>query len=188
MRIYGVNVDNLIDRESELQILRRLRRKNIGPRLLGCFSNGRFEEFFHAETLKPHHLRDPSISVQIAKRMRELHEGIDLLPLEREEGPFVWQNIEKWQKQCEQIVTWLDTQTKEQGSEGMDRPPFVCGTEWPRFIGVLKAYREWLFNHYGGLGKLKEYLVFAHNDVCSSQREKAALLTMTRRNTAIFCG
>jgi choline kinase len=165
LRIYGTNVDNLIDRESELQILRRLRRKNIGPRLLGCFSNGRFEEFIHAEPLKPNDLRDPSISIQIAKRMRELHEGIDLLPLEREDGPFVWLNIDKWEKQCEQTVTWLDTQAKEHGGESMSRPPFVCGTEWSQFISTVKRYHEWLFDKYGGADKLKQNLIFAHNDV-----------------------
>lgn len=99
--------------------------------------------------------------------MRELHEGIDLLPLEREEGPFVWQNIEKWQTQCEKIVTWLDTQAEEHGTEGMHRPPYVCGTEWSQFMKTLAAYRDWLFKQYGGLEKLKEHLVFAHNDVRS---------------------
>jgi choline kinase len=186
LRIYGVNVDNLIDREAELQILRRLRRKNIGPRLLGCFSNGRFEEFFHAEPLKPYELRDPSISVQIAKRMRELHEGIDLLPLEREEGPFVWQNINKWQTQCEQIVTWLDMQAKEHGTKGMNRPLFVCGTEWSQFIKTVKTYRDWLFNQYGGIDKLKEHLVFAHNDV-RVQMQREPYVDNCRHNTATFC-
>lgn len=166
LRIYGVGVDNLIDREAELQILRRLRRKNIGPRLLGCFSNGRFEEFLHAKPLKPNELRDPGISVQIAKRMRELHEGIDLLPLEREEGSFVWCSIQKWQKQCDRIVAWLDTQVKENEAERTSRPTFVCGTEWPQFISVVNKYRDWLFNQYGGSDKLKEHLVFAHNDAC----------------------
>lgn len=175
-------MDNLIDRESELQILTRLRRKNIGPRLLGCFSNGRFEEFFHAETLNPHDLRDPAISVQIAKRMRELHEGIDLLPLERADGPFVWQNIFKWLKQCQQIVTWLDTQTQEHHGEGLDRPPFVCGTTWSVFLTTLNKYHDWLFNQYGGTEKVKQGMVFAHNDVSRLSEQVCAQL-LTRIDT-----
>lgn len=51
LRIYGPNVEHLIDRENELMILRRLAAKNIGPKLLGYFDNGRFEEFLHAKTL-----------------------------------------------------------------------------------------------------------------------------------------
>lgn len=166
LRIYGVGVDNLIDREAELQILRRLRRKNIGPRLLGCFQNGRFEEFLNAKALDAKDLHDPAISVQIAKRMRELHEGIDLIPLEREEGSFVWCSLGRWKKYCERIAMWLDSQAKEHEGEVGNRPLFVCGTEWPKFAEVIDKYRDWLYEQYGGADKLRDHLIFAHNDVC----------------------
>ncbi|GAB7349742.1 hypothetical protein MBLNU459_g0475t1 [Dothideomycetes sp. NU459] len=110
LRIYGPQVEHLIDREAELQILRRLARKHIGPRLLGTFNNGRFEEFFHARALTPNELRNPDTSKQIAKRMRELHEGVDLLERERDEGAFVWRNWDKWQQRVENVVSWLDSQ------------------------------------------------------------------------------
>ena len=126
--------------------------------VLGCLGVS------HAEPLKPHDLRDPTISTQIAKRMRELHEGIDLLPLEREDGAFVWQNITKWRKQCEQIVTWLDRHSKQRSDEA-ERQPFICGTEWPFFFQTVEKYREWLFDQYGGAYRVKQQLVFAHNDV-----------------------
>jgi choline kinase len=92
LRIYGPQVEHLIDRENELEILKRLSRKRIGPRMLGTFRNGRFEEYFNATTLKFEDLRVKDTSKQIAKRMRELHEGIDLLDQEIEDGPFVWSN------------------------------------------------------------------------------------------------
>jgi len=168
LRIYGVGVENLIDREAELQILRRLRRKNVGPRLLGCFQNGRFEEFLDAKPLTAKEMRDPLTSTHIAKRLRELHEGIDLLPIEREEGSFVWCSVNRWEKQCAPIVEWLDKQAKEDQAACADRPLFVCGTEWAQFASILNKYRTWLFDQYGGPDKLKELLVFAHNDVSSS--------------------
>ena len=96
LRIYGPNVDHLIDREKELAILRRLARKKIGPCLLGTFANGRFEEYLNAAPLTPEDLRCPDTSRQIAKRMRELHDGIELQEQERDDGPFVWQNWDKW--------------------------------------------------------------------------------------------
>ncbi|KAF1995613.1 kinase-like protein [Amniculicola lignicola CBS 123094] len=171
LRIYGPQVEHLIDREAELQILRRLARKRIGPRLLGTFTNGRFEEFFHAQTLTPKDLRVPETSKQIAKRMRELHEGIDLLPKERAAGPFVWKNWDKWVNRCEQIVTWLDQQVREQQQSGATLSPddwkhrgFVCGVEWPVFRKTVEKYRAWLDEQYGGEQKVKERLVFAHND------------------------
>ncbi|KAK8152981.1 kinase-like domain-containing protein [Phyllosticta citrichinensis] len=174
LRIYGPQVEHLIDRESELQILRRLARKRIGPRLLGTFSNGRFEEYLHARPLTPQDLRNPDTSMQIAKRMRELHEGIDLLPQEREDGPFVWRNWDKWVNRCEQITEWLDAQI-EQSSNGEAAVPdgklnawrrrgFVCGAQWKVFRATVEKYRRWVEEQYGGAEKLKDKLVFAHND------------------------
>ncbi|TID17976.1 kinase-like protein [Venturia nashicola] len=162
LRIYGSNVDQLIDRESELQILSRLGRKKIGPRLLGTFTNGRFEEFFNARALTPKELRDASVSQQIAKRMRELHEGVELLSHERDDGPFVWLNIDKWMPRCEQIVSWLDKHIE--AVDGSKNRPLVCGADWSLFRVTLEKYRTWLYKQYDGAENLKQQLVFAHND------------------------
>ena len=170
LRIYGPQVEHLIDRESELQILKRLARKRIGPRLLGTFENGRFEEFFHAKTLTAEDLRVPDISIQIAKRMRELHDGIELLHDERKAGPFVWQNWNKWVARCEEVITWLDEQVMAHTgpitsqSEAWKSRGLICGVEWSLFRGAVDKYREWLTN-LRGLSDIKQQLVFAHNDV-----------------------
>ena len=172
LRVYGPQVEHLIDREAELSILRRLARKSIGPRLLGTFTNGRFEEFLYAKTLTPKDMRIPETSKQIAKRMRELHDGIDLLEEERESGPFVWVNWDKWVARCEQIVTWLDKQilsasnshvssrTRSLKSRGL-----VCGVEWPQFRRTVDKYRRYIIDTHGGKKGIKEQLIFAHNDV-----------------------
>ena len=172
LRIYGPQVEHLIDRESELQILRRLARKKIGPRLLGTFTNGRFEQFFHARTLTARDLRVPETSKQIAKRMRELHDGIELLEEEREEGAFIWRNWNKWVDRCEEVISWLDNQTlaTKQGSplsrsEAWKKRGLVCGVEWSFFRRTVERYRNWLFDQYGGAAGIMQKLVFAHNDV-----------------------
>ncbi|KAI5367914.1 Putative choline kinase, protein kinase-like domain superfamily [Septoria linicola] len=171
LRIYGPQVEHLIDREAELAILRRLGRKRIGPRLLGTFANGRFEEYFHAKPLTPTELRDPDTSRQIAKRMRELHEGIELLDQERADGPFVWRNWDKWLARVEQVVTWMDRQVemmspdeKPSGNRAWLRRGYICGVPWNQFKAVLEQYRDWLKKQYGGTKKLHQALVFAHND------------------------
>jgi choline kinase len=112
LRIYGPQVEHLIDRESELAILKRLARKRIGPRMLGTFANGRFEEYFHAMPLTPEELRNSDTSRQIAKRMRELHDGIELTDKERNDGPFVWLNWDKWVARVESVVSWLDREVQ----------------------------------------------------------------------------
>ncbi|KAK0100529.1 hypothetical protein ONS95_006989 [Cadophora gregata] len=166
LRIYGPQVEHLIDRENELSILRRLARKKIGPRLLGTFTNGRFEEFFNAETLTFDDLRVESTSKQIAKRMRELHDGIDLLENEREEGPFVWLNWDKWVNNCEKVISYLDKEIlsgKESKDELWRSRGLVCGVEWPQFKAAIDKYRKWLDSYYGK-GGVNRRLVFAHND------------------------
>ncbi len=175
LRIYGPQVEHLIDREAELSILRRLARKSIGPRLLGTFTNGRFEEFLYARTLTAEDMRVPETSKQIAKRMRELHDGIDLLEEERDSGPFVWVNWDKWVDRCEHVITWVDKQIL---SQGQDQPVskskpwmsrgLVCGVEWPFFRKTVDKYRKYMIERHGGKKGIKEQLVFAHNDVCTS--------------------
>lgn len=172
LRIYGPQVDHLIDRDNELQILRRLARKRIGPRLLGTFINGRFEEFFEARTLTAKDLRIPETSKHIAKRMRELHDGIELLEEERSAGPFLWQNWDKWVERCEEVILWVDEKmisgkkgTAGTGADAMKKYGLVCGVEWSTFRKAVERYRKWLEAQYGGSEGIKNKLVFAHNDV-----------------------
>ena len=161
----------MIDRENELGILRRLARKKIGPRLLGTFRNGRFEEYYNAQTLTADDLRDVATSKQIAKRMRELHEGIELLDREREEGPFVWKNWDKWVDRCEEVIQYLDREVlsgkKKKGEPWRERG-LVCGVEWRVFKSVIDQYRKWLDEYYRAKGGVMKSLVFAHNDVSLS--------------------
>ncbi|KAI9705216.1 MAG: hypothetical protein M1820_005363 [Bogoriella megaspora] len=171
LRVYGPNVAHLIDRQSELAILCRLAKKRIGPRLLGTFANGRFEEYFHARALTPSELRSPATSKQIAKRMKELHQGIELEEREIRAGPFVWQNWDKWLNRCGRIVQWFDEKALEQSSKAttneLDIPAhafFVCGVPWEQFRDAVERYRRWLEGYYGGYQNIQEHLVFAHND------------------------
>ncbi|DAA74104.1 TPA_exp: putative Choline kinase [Trichophyton benhamiae CBS 112371] len=170
LRIYGPQVEHLIDREHELQVLRRLGKRNIGPRVLGTFKNGRFEQYLHARTLTTRDLRIPETSIQIAKRMRELHEGIDLLPEEREGGPGLWKNWDKWVHRCEKVTTWLDSEILADHNEGKSakepwrKRGFVCGVPWETFRGMVDRYRQWLAASFGGMEEITRRLIFAHND------------------------
>ena len=172
LRIYGPQVEHIIDRDNELSVLRRLARKKIGPRLLGTFANGRFEQYLNAITLTASDIRDPQTSKQIAKRMRELHEGIELLEEERDGGPAVWKNWDNWLPTVEAAVTFLDKKILS-GKLGPVRGPadawkergFVCGVEWPKFRAMVDKYRKYLDDRYGDPKIVRDHLVFAHNDV-----------------------
>lgn len=175
LRIYGPQVENIIDRENELSVLRRLARKKIGPRLLGTFTNGRFEQFLNATTLTAANIREPQTSRQIAKRMRELHEGMELLDEEREAGPAVWKNWEQWLPNVEPAITFLDKKILA-GNLGPVKGPadswkergLVLGVEWAKFKAMVEIYRKYLEERYGDPQVIRDHLVFAHNDVSNN--------------------
>ncbi|KAK4698987.1 choline kinase, partial [Phenoliferia sp. Uapishka_3] len=74
LRIYGPSSGSLISRRTELHILHTLSSAYaIGPRVLGTFTNGRVEEYFHSRALHKEEMRDGRISRWIGRRMRELH-------------------------------------------------------------------------------------------------------------------
>lgn len=174
LRIYGPQVEHLIDRDNELKVLQRLARKRIGPRLLGTFKNGRFEQYFNANPLTPAELREPDTMRQIAKRMRELHEGIELLSSERDGGPGVWRNWDQWLDTVGRIVTYLDQDFERGLPEGPRGASVVhswkangriCGVPWAQFKQMVIKFRTYLESHYKDRRALLERLVFAHSDV-----------------------
>ncbi|KAK9240890.1 kinase-like domain-containing protein [Lipomyces kononenkoae] len=171
LRIYGPNTSQIIDRSTELALLKRLSGQNIGPRILGIFSNGRFEKFLKAQTLNKEDIRFPDVSNVIAKRMRELHDGIDLTFDERSQGPGVWRTFDKWSIDAKVVLDKLDAKmTQVRGVEdaaGLG-PPWstkrVLRTDWKTFMEAVKSYKAWLGKEAGGTAAINKRLVFAHND------------------------
>lgn len=159
LRVYGLQASELIDRDAELAVLARLSLRKIGPKLLGTFTNGRFEQFLHARPLTKEELRDPEVSVQIAKRMRELHDGIPLLDEERRKGPSVWKNVKSWETPMRQRLAALSA--KEPGAVKR-----ILGVDTiDEFYAVIAKYKAWLYKQQGLTDEtILPELVFAHND------------------------
>ncbi|KAK5636243.1 hypothetical protein RRF57_011955 [Xylaria bambusicola] len=171
LRVYGPNVEHMIDRKNELSVLRRLARKRIGPRLLGTFANGRFEQYLNAITLTSEDIRDPEMSKHIAKRVRELHDGMEVLEDERDGGPAVLKNWDRWLPRVTEIMSFLDARITagnlgpvRSAADAWKERGLVCGTDWPTFKATFDRYRKLLFDRYGGSNVIREHLVFAHND------------------------
>ncbi|KAJ1655859.1 hypothetical protein IWQ61_004467 [Dispira simplex] len=96
LRIYGLGVEELVEREKELYWLARLSELGIGPRMLAIFRNGRIEQYLESTTLTRDDIRDPQTSQHIARRMCELHSIIRTFPPRAECKPEVWVNVDKW--------------------------------------------------------------------------------------------
>jgi choline kinase len=184
LRVYGPQVEHIIDRENELSVLRRLARKKIGPRLLGTFANGRFEQYLNAVTLTAEDLRDPDTSKKIAKRMRELHDGMELLEEEKDGGPAVLKNWDSWLSRVSQAISFLDEKILagnlgpvRNAADAWKERGLICGADWPTFKAMFDKYRQHLFDRYGGSKVVRENLVFCHNDVSSKGKYSLRAVT-----------
>lgn len=151
LRVYGPNVDSIIDRDYELQILARLSIHNIGPSLYGCFLNGRFEQFLdNSQTLTKENIRDWKTSQRIARRMKELHVGVPLTKNERKSSPIVWTRIENWMSKIEKSGWCID---------GSNIRRVLLVDSWKKFKEIVLKYRCWLNEFEPHVD-----LVFCHND------------------------
>ncbi|MCO5600887.1 hypothetical protein L7F22_055004 [Adiantum nelumboides] len=90
VRIYGDGCELFFRREDEICTFERMSQLGQGPRLLARFSNGRVEEFLNARTLKAVDLRDATISVRIATKLREFH----ILDIRGSREPKLWNRIQ----------------------------------------------------------------------------------------------
>jgi choline kinase len=183
LRIYGAHVEHLIDRTHELATLKRLSRHNIGPLLLGTFQNGRFEQWLDSHTLNRKEMRDANLSCSIARRMRELHDGVKLSFSERNSPPSVWTTLDKWLPRAREIIarrkrkltgrlshTNLPTlkslaEAKENGiTPDSWSDELILGRRWEMFELALGRYRLLMEEVYPR-EKLRHDLAFCHNDV-----------------------
>jgi choline kinase len=172
LRIYGAQTKYLINRAAEIHVLGRLAQKKLGPRVLGIFTNGRFEEYFSARPLTIVEMCETETSVQIAQQLRELHDGLPLNDKDLDSGPFIWCIWDKWVERCEEVCTVLDaeilksdrTADEGRGNSWRERG-LICGTEWAVFRRTVERYREFLYENYGGPEGTRTNLIFAHNDV-----------------------
>lgn len=154
LRIYGKNVDLIIDRDTELEVLIKLLQKKIGPRLWGIFDNGRIEQFLEGFiTLTRHQIRNPVISQMIGRRMKDLHYKLELDDRDRKGMPATWKFILRWMDLFERTIlpSWTNLDHRE---------AFV--TEYQLFRDAVLTYRKWLFDHYDD--DHSQNMRFCHND------------------------
>lgn len=157
LRVYGKNVDELIDRDSELKTLIKLSAKKIGPKLLGIFTNGRFEQFLEGFlTMGKEEIRDPVISQMIGRRMKNLHSMIELDDADKAlDLPIAWVQLIKWINLFE--TSLLPTYPDEKAIEDILLVP------WKKFRELVFAYQKWLLSKYDERNISANYR-FCHND------------------------
>lgn len=169
LRVYGVGCDQILDRQNELNWLSRLSHLNIGPKMLGIFGNGRFEEYLPSTTLTKDDLREPMISKQIAGRLFQLHSIVDLYPPNLNSDKLqVWQNIDQW---YHALSTELIHTLKKNSDWKEQIEKDLCLVQLRNEIELCKIL----------LSKNPSPTIFAHNDVSFVN-----LLPMTTREESQF--
>ncbi|SAM08851.1 hypothetical protein [Absidia glauca] len=152
LRVYGVGVDQLVDREKELAWLARLGRLNLGPRLLAIFGNGRFEEYVDSVTLNHHDIRDPATSQQIAQCLARQHAIIQIYPQPSSDPTLeIWKNVDKWYGLVKQLLPTLKQQHP-------DWAPLLDIYNFDRLGGEIERSKRIL-------SSVKSPVVFGHNDL-----------------------
>ncbi|CAI4055486.1 hypothetical protein N7582_000349 [Saccharomyces uvarum] len=170
MRIFGDNVDSIIDREYELKIISRLSLYNLGPKLEGYFQNGRFEKYIEgSRTSTQADFIDRDTSMKIARKFKELHCTIPLTPTERSDEPSCWKTFDQW-------INLIDTR-KEWVSDTESINENLRCSSWEFFLKSFKSYKHWLYNDSAFTSKLLRgddkdcmintglKMVFCHNDL-----------------------
>lgn len=156
LRIYGIGCEQVIDREKELDWLSRLSQLHIGPKLLGIFGNGRFEEYLPSTTLTSQDIRQPEISKEIAFRLNQLHSIVNDYPPEHHEPLEVWTMIDKWYTS---LLTESLVVVKEKHSHLKE--------EIEKHFDLVQLHKE-INLCKSKLSKTSGPIVFAHNDVSVS--------------------
>lgn len=136
LRIYGPNVLHLIDRDYETSVLSRLAHHRIGPRLLGQFKNGRVEQWLESVEVTSDEIRDRTVSRYIARRMREFHDFVTLLPPEMDKV-----------SATVNLDSWIPALPKERVSPSIKT-----------FLKHVQLYRDHVKTREGEV-------VFCHNDL-----------------------
>ncbi|KAI9023854.1 kinase-like domain-containing protein [Phycomyces nitens] len=151
MRIYGHGCDQILDRENELAWLARLSHLGLGPRMLGIFGNGRFEEYLESTTLSYSDMRQPFFSKQIASRLCQLHTIVEIYPPSAKEARqlSVWQNVHKWLATIQDIM-----------------PNLVKNEKWAAELELfdIDLLREEIDICQRLLKTIQSPIIFGHND------------------------
>ncbi|CAN7999097.1 unnamed protein product [Ixodes hexagonus] len=101
MRMYGqIHSEGGESTVTESVICTLLSERNLGPKLYGVFPGGRLEEYIPARALTIQQLKDPEISLLIAKKLGKVH--VLQAPLVKE-PTWLFNNMMRWLKYARSI-------------------------------------------------------------------------------------
>lgn len=147
MRMYGqIPSEGSDTTVTESVICTLLSERNLGPKLYGVFPGGRLEEYIPARALTLQQLKDPEISLLIAKKLARVH--VLQAPLVKE-PTWLFNNMSRWLKYAHSIK--VDTVPSHNHSLAVNL-----------LTADLASEVNWL---KGFLAKTASPILFCHNDL-----------------------
>jgi len=92
IRIYGNKTELIIDRQKELENIKRLYPKGFGPKLYGVFDNGYIYEYYDGRCLSPEELHNCEWNARLGTQLASWHSQ----ELPGDKVSRVWGTIENW--------------------------------------------------------------------------------------------
>eukprot|EP00386_Alphamonas_edax_P005143 GDKI01016172.1.p1 GENE.GDKI01016172.1~~GDKI01016172.1.p1 ORF type:complete len:372 (+),score=125.42 GDKI01016172.1:81-1196(+) len=149
VRVFGPNLEKLIDREREKQVVEHLNKFGIGKQVFLLFDNGQVEEWLAGRSLEPYEMLEPHTATAICEQVAKLH-SLDMPPfLHAEQGSHAWNKI--W--------SWL-AEVKAELASGNPAAERIKIFNWPQIEAEMHRIHR-LTNQYASP------LVPAHNDLLS---------------------
>lgn len=119
----------------------------MGPKLLGTFDNGRFEEYLDALPLKPEQMRDSLIFKQVAQKLARMHKLTNEFPLSPGKGADFWN-----------LIYSLFDEAKEATKNIIQKFPSRTSPNFDFVEIQIKTFQQ-------KTCELRFPIVFCHNDV-----------------------
>jgi ethanolamine kinase len=105
IKVYGVNTELMIDREMEIQTMKILQAKNLGPALYAIFENGIAYEFISGKTLDTENCQDPKISSLVAAEMGRFHSVTNSGESPEGKTSIIWEILARIDLMAEEALT-----------------------------------------------------------------------------------
>ena len=153
LRLYGDGSDVFFDRETELAVFTFMSEQGLGPRLLGTFAGGRFEEFLDADSLTRDQMREPDTARAIGRALAKVHCVVQVattlpnLPSQNPSESSLWPRLRDWNTKAQAIAAKWTREGKQLG-----------GIDVSKLFKEVQALTE-------KLQRFPSHIVFCHNDV-----------------------
>jgi len=142
IRIYGTKTELIIDRQRELENIKRLYPKGFGPKLYGVFENGYIYEYYEGRCLTPEELHSCAWNERLGNQLALWHTQEPA----GEHNSGVWDTIDDW----------LSLVPESYGPEK--------DIKFKQHLGKEKIAKE-LADLKEALLKVDSPVIFAHNDL-----------------------